>query len=154
MQCSHQDGFTACLPHHRRVDEPVIALFQGRSLSQAVATVPPIAEFAAHNEAPLTSGNIRLPLLGFSCSLHCAVLHISSIPKVASEATVDTFVSGLPSDSFADRCGKLLRVIGDLCHDVQERQSSLGQDSVDEGVAFLPVFSVVRRVVQLYGEDG
>jgi len=88
MQCSRQDGFTTRFPHHRRVDEPVVTRLQGRSLSRAVAAVPPIAEFAASDEAPLASGEVRLHLLGFSCMLHYASLHTLSIAKVAAEATV------------------------------------------------------------------
>ena len=88
MQCSLQDGFATCLPHHRWVYEPVVANLQGRSPSRAVVGDPPHTKVVGRNKATLAPGNVRLPLLGFSPKLHYAFLHMFSIAKVAAETTV------------------------------------------------------------------
>src|SRR5450830_1918258 len=95
MQCSLQDGLTPRLPHHRRVDEPLIANFQGRNLPHTLAGAPPIGEFAAGDEASLAPGYVRglvFNLFLLSCR---TFLHAFSIVKVAAETTVCTPASGL-----------------------------------------------------------
>jgi len=88
MQRFLQDGLASCLPHHGRVDEPAIANLQRRSLSGAVAVVPPLDEFMACDEVALGSWNIRYSLCDLFRGLHYAFLHMFSIAKVAAETTV------------------------------------------------------------------
>ena len=90
MQRPLQDGFASCLPHHGRVDEPAITHLQDRSLSGAVAVVPPLDEFMACDEVALGSWNIRYSLRDLFRGLHYAFLHTFSIVSTATEATVST----------------------------------------------------------------
>ena len=90
MQRFLQNGLASCLPHHGRVDEPAIANLQRRSLSGAVAVVPPLDEFMACDEVALGSGYVQWPLLSWFCRLNCVFLHAFSIARVVSETKAHT----------------------------------------------------------------